>query len=96
MRALRVGLAVVVLALFALLAAPAAGAQEDTTTTTAPPVRPIPVTGGGAPGGTTSGAPLATTGFSADLLVPIGLGLIAAGSALDGLARRRGLSFRFR
>ena len=90
------GVTLVVLVLFGLLAAPAAGAQDATTTTTAPPVQPIPVTGGGAPAGTTSGAPLATTGFSADLLVPMGLGLVAVGSALDGLARRRRLSFRSR
>jgi hypothetical protein len=89
------GVTLVVFVLFGLLTAPAAGAQEDTTTTTAPPVQPIPVTGGGA-AGTTSGAPLATTGFSADLLVPMGLGLVAVGSALDGLARRRRLSFRSR
>lgn len=67
-----------------------AGVASAQTTT----VPPIPVTGGAttttapASTGTAAGGDLASTGIAADLLVPLGFGLIGAGGVLQVASRR--------
>lgn len=103
MRASRILVASAALGL-ALVASPASAQEGGTTTTTVPR---IPVSGDGttvttapAPntGTTGNGSPaagLASTGVAADALVPFGFGLIAVGSALEAVARRRRLTARW-
>ena len=97
MRVVRLGLIAAAAVLF-----PAAAASAQTTTT----IPPIPVTGTGPSGATTTTAPrttattapsgevaagqdLASTGFTADKLVPLAFGLIGAGAAMQATSRRR-------